>query len=177
MAWWWWTPEGKFSMNQYSGWKHPVHLMWNIFPKIHKHVISTFLHGLSIQGRSVHNIMYKNSIISTTASHICGDGKGRLLFPCLPISLLPILSPFSIPYKDWLWPLFQVNISTYDWARINLDSYEFNPYWEILETNATTDLFYYECCPDERYPNVMFSIKVYYDINFAIYNVSDCYIQ
>ena len=51
----------------------------------------------------------------------------------------------------------QVNVTA---KGINLDSYEMNVQWELVETDYRRNEFFYECCPDERYGNIAFDVIV-----------------
>jgi hypothetical protein len=54
---------------------------------------------------------------------------------------------------------------------INMDSYNTNGEWQMLETLVVRNEFAYECCPNERFANVAFNILLRRRHTFYILNV------
>ena len=55
--------------------------------------------------------------------------------------------------------------------KVNMDSYEENGEWEIYRTEVIRGEFYFDCCPDERFANVAFSVFLRRRYTFYVMNV------
>ena len=56
-------------------------------------------------------------------------------------------------------------------AIVNKDSYEQNGEWEILNTEAKRQEFFFDCCPDEKFANIRFTLLLKRRYTFYIMNV------
>ena len=56
-------------------------------------------------------------------------------------------------------------------SQIGLDTYENNGEWEILDTNVRRDEFAFDCCPDQRFSNILFTVYLRRRHTFYIMNV------
>ena len=54
---------------------------------------------------------------------------------------------------------------------VNRDSYEENGEWEIHKTEAKRKEFFFDCCPNERFANVAFTIFLKRRYTFYVMNV------
>ena len=73
-------------------------------------------------------------------------------------------------FGAWSYHTSKMNLTS-PISRINLDSYKINGEWEIMGTEAKRNEFFYECCPDERFSNVAFSVYMRRRHTFYIMNV------
>ena len=62
-------------------------------------------------------------------------------------------------FGAWSYHTTKMNL-TNTHTEVNLDSYEKNGEWEILNTLVRRDEFFYECCPGERFSNVAFHVSL-----------------
>ena len=60
-------------------------------------------------------------------------------------------------FGAWSYHTSKMNLTS-PISKINLDSYKINGEWEIMGTEAKRNEFFYECCPNERFSNVAFSV-------------------
>ena len=56
-------------------------------------------------------------------------------------------------------------------SKVNMDSYESNGEWEIYSTDVYRNEFAFDCCPNERFSNVAFTIYLRRRYTFYIMNV------
>ena len=73
-------------------------------------------------------------------------------------------------FGAWSYYTTKMNLTT-DRSRISLDTYETNGEWEIMTTTARRNEFHFECCPDQRFSNIAFSIGLRRRHTFYIMNV------
>ena len=52
-----------------------------------------------------------------------------------------------------------------------MDSYEENGEWEIYNSTVTRHEFFFDCCPDERFANIVFNLYLRRRYTFYIMNV------
>ena len=76
----------------------------------------------------------------------------------------------KMQFGAWTYHTVKMNLSNME-VNVNLDSYKENGEWEIAGTEVKRDEFAYECCPDERFSNVEFLIKMRRRHTFYILNV------
>ena len=50
---------------------------------------------------------------------------------------------------------------------VNLDSYQLNGEFELTASEVRRDEFYYDCCRDERYSNLQFSMLVLHNAEMS----------
>jgi hypothetical protein len=73
-------------------------------------------------------------------------------------------------FGAWSYHTTKMNLTNmYD--KVNKDSYEENGEWEIYETEVKRNEFSFECCPNERFANVAFTIYLRRRYTFYIMNV------
>lgn len=73
-------------------------------------------------------------------------------------------------FGAWSYHTTKMNLTNID-SVVNLDSYEQNGEWEIQSTEAVRDEFSFDCCPDERFSNVRFTLYLKRRYTFYIMNV------
>lgn len=76
----------------------------------------------------------------------------------------------SLVFGAWSYHTSKMNLTNMK-KRVNLDSYEKNGEWEILNTTVWRDEFFYECCPEEKFSNIAFWIRMQRRYTFYVMNV------
>ena len=76
----------------------------------------------------------------------------------------------EMTFGAWSYHTSKMNLSTMT-DTVNLDSYNKNGEWEILMTSARRNEFSYECCPNEKFSNVAFTVFLRRRHMFYVLNV------
>ena len=63
------------------------------------------------------------------------------------------------------------DVDTWCCWQVGLDTYEKNGEWEIMGSAVTRHEFYFDCCPDEKFSNIVFSLHLRRRHTFYIMNV------
>ena len=73
-------------------------------------------------------------------------------------------------FGAWSYHTTKMNLTNRE-TEVNLDSYENNGEWEITRTAVERNEFAFKCCPDERFSNVAFVIRMRRRYTFYVMNV------
>ena len=73
-------------------------------------------------------------------------------------------------FGAWSYHTSKMNLTNVS-KKVNMDSYNTNGEWEMLETVVVRKEFNYDCCPNERFANVAFTIFIRRRHTFYILNV------
>ena len=76
----------------------------------------------------------------------------------------------DLTFGAWSYTTVKMNLST-DSVTVNLDKFELNGEWFILDTKATRNEFAFECCPDQKFSNIAFTVHLRRKHTFYILNV------
>ena len=76
----------------------------------------------------------------------------------------------SLMFGAWSYHTNKMNLTNSS-QEVNLDSYKPNGEWEMLDTVASRDEFFYECCPDDRFSFTAFKIHMRRRYTFYVMNV------
>ena len=76
----------------------------------------------------------------------------------------------SLQFGAWSYHTSKMNLTNSS-SLVNLDSYEKNGEWEIMESTSARHEFSYECCPNEAYSFVSFTLNMRRRYTFYVMNV------
>lgn len=76
----------------------------------------------------------------------------------------------ALVFGAWSYHTTKMNLTNSS-NDINMDSYEKNGEWQIVTTSAERNEFSYECCPNERFSFVAFTLQIRRRYTFYIMNV------
>ena len=76
----------------------------------------------------------------------------------------------DLTFGAWSYYTSKMNLTTSS-VKINLDTYDTNGEWDILDTSVERGEFAFDCCPDQRFSNVRFSVYLRRRHTFYIMNV------
>ena len=62
-------------------------------------------------------------------------------------------------FGSWSYTTQKMNLSTIA-NGIVMDSYKQNGEWEIMGTSVKREEFAFECCPHEKFSNIVFSVHI-----------------
>ena len=76
----------------------------------------------------------------------------------------------TLIFGAWSYHTTKMNLTNPD-PIVNKDSYEQNGEWEIISTEAQRQEFFFDCCPEERFANIRFTLLLKRRYTFYIMNV------
>jgi len=83
--------------------------------------------------------------------------------------------PFDVQKCDLIfgaWSLHTTKMNmTSNMTKINMDSYDENGEWDIMDTHAVRNEFWFACCPNQRFSNMQFTVTMRRRHTYYILNV------
>lgn len=76
----------------------------------------------------------------------------------------------DLVFGAWSYYTSKMNLTT-NHLKIIKDSYENNGEWDLLDTGVERKEFFFDCCPDQKFSNVVFTIYLRRRHTFYIMNV------